>query len=213
MNFSNDRTVIIDYDAGNLRSVQRACAEVGCDALITGDPEVIQHSTRIIFPGVGAAGAAMRSIQAHGIDEVLLERYEQGVPILGICMGLQISLTHSEEDDQETIGLIEGQVKRFQIKDLSLKVPHMGWNEVTVVRPHPVLAHIHPGDEFYFVHAYYPHPKDESCVYGIATYETPFCCAVGRKNFFGTQFHPEKSGRIGLQLLASFFKWDGSIAE
>ena len=205
-------TVIVDYDAGNLRSVQRACSEIGVDAAITSDASRIRQADRIIFPGVGHAGTAMRSIQARGIDQALLEAFAEGTPILGICIGLQISLERSEEGDVDTLGLISGHVRRFEMQNTDLKVPHMGWNDVHVVKPHPLLAHLKPGDEFYFVHAYYPEPTNEACVYASADYETRFCCALGLRNFFGTQFHPEKSGRVGLTLIHNFTMWDGTVA-
>ena len=210
---SKNLAIIIDYDAGNLRSVQRACHEVGGLAKISKDSRDFRDASRIIFPGVGAAGAAMRSIRKHGIDQMLVESFETGKPILGICMGLQISLTHSEEDDQDTIGLIDGQVLRFSIADPALKVPHMGWNEVDVIQPHPLLKHVSAGDEFYFVHSYYPVPRDDGVVFGETTYESTFCCALGSESFFGTQFHPEKSGRVGLELLSNFFQWGGEVAK
>ena len=205
-------TVIVDYDAGNLRSVQRACAEIGVAAAITADPERIRQADRIIFPGVGIANAAMRSIRERGIDHALIDAFAAGTPILGICIGLQISLDMSEEGDVETLGLIPGRVRRFKMQDPDLKVPHMGWNEVNVTKSHPVLAHVQPGDEFYFVHAYFPEPSQQECVYARAEYESSFCCALGLRNFFGTQFHPEKSGRVGLQLIENFAAWDGQHA-
>lgn len=203
-------TVIIDYDAGNLRSVQRACREVGLVADITPDPERVRHADRVIFPGVGAAGSAMRSLRARGLDEALAEVIRAGRPVLGICLGLQISLEHSEENDQRTLGLIPGEVRRFTFERDDLKVPHMGWNEVRVVQPHPLLAGIRSGDEFYFVHAYYPAPAREEDVFAVTDYEVEFACAIGRDNFFGMQCHPEKSGRVGLGVLARFASWDGS---
>ena len=204
------QTVIIDYDAGNLRSVQRACAEVGLPATISADPAVVRGAERVIFPGVGAAGSAMRSITRGGTDVALRDAIAGGVPVLGICLGLQISFDHSEEDDQQTLGLLPGRVRRFQFDRPDLKIPHMGWNEVRVEKPHPVLAGIEPGDEFYFVHGYYPEPADESLVYARTDYETEFACAVCSGNYFATQFHPEKSGRVGLRLLEAFAGWDGT---
>ena len=203
-------TLIVDYDAGNLRSVQRACAEVGLDAEISADPDRVRHAERVIFPGVGAAGSAMRSITREGMDEALKDVLGTGVPVLGICLGLQISFDHSEEDDTNTLGLLPGQVRRFRFDRPELKIPHMGWNEVRVAKPHPVLAGIEPGDEFYFVHGYYPEPADADLIYARTDYETDFACAVGRDNYFATQFHPEKSGRVGLRLLAAFARWDGT---
>ena len=203
-------TVIIDYDAGNLRSVLRACHEVGLDAEISNDPERVAKAPRIIFPGVGAAGSAMRSVERNGVGESLMCAFRAGTPILGICLGLQISLDRSEENDTTTLGLIPGTVRRFNLDDPTLKVPHMGWNAVTVRREHPVLAGIEPGDEVYFVHAYYPDPADDADVLATAHYETDFCCAVGHQNYVATQFHPEKSGRVGLDLIRRFAAWDGN---
>ena len=202
--------LIIDYDAGNLRSVQRACREVGLEAQITADPEALRHAERIIFPGVGAAGSAMRSITARGIDQALREVIGQGTPVLGICLGLQISLDFSEENATPTLGLIPGTVRRFSFDRPELKIPHMGWNEVRVVQPHPLLADIKPGDEFYFVHSYYPDPARAEDVYAVSDYEVEFACALGRDNYFGMQCHPEKSGRVGLRVLQRFAQWDGS---
>lgn len=201
---------IIDYDAGNLASVRRACAEVGVSATITRDPDALKHAERVIFPGVGAAGPAMRSISATGIEEALRAFLASGKPLLGICLGMQISLEHSEEQDQQTLGLLPGEVKRFKFDDPSLKIPHMGWNAVQPVQRHPLLEGIEPGDEFYFVHAYYPVPARHGDVYAVADYEQEFACAIGRGNYFGTQFHPEKSGRVGLRLLEAFSRWDGT---
>ena len=203
-------TIIIDYEAGNLRSVARACAEVGLEAKISGDPAEVAAAQRIIFPGVGAAASAMQSLARSGLDAALVAAYSTGVPILGICLGLQISLEHSEEGDTRTLGLIAGEVRRFDFSDPSLKVPHMGWNEVRLTKPHPLLASLKPGDEFYFVHSYFPGPKDRSLVYAEANYEHDFCCALGQGNYFGVQFHPEKSGRVGLRLLESFARWRGA---
>ncbi len=202
--------LIIDYDAGNLRSVQRACREVGLAAEITADPDALAHAERIIFPGVGAAGSAMRSITSRGIDEALKAAIASGTPVLGICLGMQISLDYSEENDQQTLGLIPGTVRRFQFDRPELKIPHMGWNEVRVLKPHPLLADIQPGDEFYFVHAYYPAPERDADVYAVTDYEIEFACALGRDNYFGMQCHPEKSGRVGLQVLKQFASWDGT---
>ncbi len=204
-------TVIVDYDAGNLHSVRRACHEVGLEAAICGDPDQIRRADRVVFPGVGAAGSAMRSMLARGLNEALREVIAAGRPVLGICLGLQISLAYSEENDTQTLGLIPGQVRRFSFSDPTLKVPHMGWNEVVPIpeRPHPVLADIEPGDEFYFVHGYYPEPSDEQYVLAHTVYERRFASAIGHENYVGTQFHPEKSGRVGLRLISNFAGWDG----
>jgi len=206
-------TIIVDYDAGNLKSVQRACDYVGLKASISNDARRIAQAERIIFPGVGAAGSAMRSLKANGIDKALRHAFESGVPILGICLGLQVSFDGSEEDDQPTLSLMPGRVRRFDFSDRSIKIPHMGWNEVEVLKPHPVLAKLKPGDEFYFVHAYYPEPAVQEHVFAQSCYQDYFCVAAGLRNYFGTQFHPEKSGRVGLELLSCFAAWDGVYAE
>lgn len=202
--------VIIDYDAGNLRSVQRACHEVGIQAEISCDADRVRAADRVIFPGVGAAGSAMRSLHKNALDRALREVVAAGKPVLGICLGLQISFDHSEENNQKTLGLLPGCVKRFEFERRDLKIPHMGWNEVRVARSHPMLAGIEPGDEFYFVHAFYPSPADQANVYALTDYEHEFASAVGKENYFATQFHPEKSGRVGLRLLEQFATWDGS---
>ena len=203
--------VIVDYDAGNLKSVERACREVGLDAVISNDPGRIRAADRIIFPGVGAAGSAMRSLAASGVDAALVDAFHAGTPILGICLGLQISLDHSEENDTETLGLVPGDVRRFRLDDPRLKVPHMGWNAVSLRRSHPVLDGVEPGDEFYFVHAYRPVPTNPEDVIAESSYEGAFCSALGRGNYVATQFHPEKSGRVGLGLLERFAAWDGRV--
>ena len=200
---------IVDYDAGNLRSVQRACREVGMKAAITADPARVRAAERIVFPGVGAAGSAMRSLAATGVGAALVDAFRAGTPILGICLGLQISLEWSEENATRTLGIVPGEVRRFRLDDPRLKVPHMGWNAVRVVRPHPVLDGIGDGDEFYFVHAYRPVPANSSDILATSTYEDSFCSALGCANYVATQFHPEKSGRAGLRLLERFGAWDG----
>ncbi len=200
---------IIDYGAGNIRSVQRACSEVGIPATVTNNPADVIDAEKIIFPGVGAAPSAMEYMSELGLDTALARAFKSGVPILGICLGAQIILDSSEEGDQKCLGLIPGKTLRFRIQNKRLKIPHMGWNEVKVVQPHPLLEGIEAGDEFYFVHSYYPQPTRKADIYAVTEYENDFCSALGYNNLFATQFHPEKSGRLGLELLARFAKWEG----
>jgi glutamine amidotransferase len=141
------------------------------------------------------------------LDSALKEATSQGVPVLGICIGCQIILTHSEEGNTTGLDLIPGSCVRFCLQDPSLKIPHMGWNAVMVTQPHPILADLKPGDEFYFVHSYYPQPNDVASVYATTDYEITFPVAIGRDNLFAVQFHAEKSGSVGLRLLENFANW------
>lgn len=207
--------VIVDYNAGNLGSVQRACRQVGMEAEITASPEAVVAADRVIFPGVGAATSAVDTLRERGLDEALVQFYESGKPLLGICLGSQIVMEHTEEGDKDCLGLIKGVVRRFALAgdesaNNRLKVPHMGWNEVDIVQPHPLFKSISSGDEFYFVHSYYACPAHENEIYGITDYGTNFCSALGKDNLFATQFHMEKSGKFGLSILAEFATWDGS---
>ncbi len=152
----------------------------------------------------------MDTVRERGLGDALRTAVGRGTPVLGICIGAQIILDRSEEGDVPCLGLIDGETTRFQPKDPRLKVPHIGWNEVNVEKPHPLLEGLRPGDELYFVHSYYPSPRDRERVYATADYDGPFCCALGRGNLFATQFHPEKSGPLGLDMLDRFSRWDGS---
>ncbi|PWH12175.1 MAG: hypothetical protein DDG60_14115 [Anaerolineae bacterium] len=317
---------LVDYKAGNLTSVRRALTHLGIPSQITADPDVVRRAEKIIFPGVGAAGAAMSVLRERGLDAALKESFAKGTPILGICIGCQIILEHSEEDDTECLGLLPGRTIRFFSSASSvspsvapsassvsksvapsvassvvpsassvspsvassassvsksaapsassvsksvapsvassvapsassvspsvassassvsksaapsassvsksaapsassvsksvapsayplpnpLKIPHMGWNAVTVIRPHPLLAHLRPGDEFYFVHSYYPQPADLGQIYAVSDYGGEFPVAIGKDNLFAVQFHTEKSGAVGLRVLENFSKW------
>lgn len=202
---------IIDYNAGNIKSVERACAEVGASARITSHPEDVAAAEKIIFPGVGAAPSAMAYLKKSGLGAALTKAFNEGIPVLGICIGAQIILDSSEEGPQQCLGLVPGRTVRFRLEDKRLKIPHMGWNEVKVVKPHPLLEGIKPGDEFYFVHSYYPAPAEPDDVYAIANYGIDFCVALGRRNLFAAQFHAEKSGPLGLRLLERFAAWDGTL--
>jgi len=200
---------IIDYKAGNLTSVRLAFGALGCEAVITSDPQAILDADRVVFPGVGAAGAAMRNLSDLKLISPILEVAARGTPFLGICLGTQILFDASEEDGgTRTLGLLPGRVPRFQPADRWDKVPQIGWNQVKNVRPHALLDGIADNSEFYFVHSYYPAPSDRSLAIGSTDYAgVTFASMVGRGNVAATQFHPEKSGRLGLRLLANFIRW------
>ena len=201
---------IIDYEAGNLTSVKRALDNLEIHSRITADPEAIVTAERIIFPGVGHAASAMRMLNDSGIATALREAFGKGTPILGICLGTQIILGHSEEGDTECVGLIEGVCRRFRLDDPSLKIPHMGWNRIRIERRHALLADFPEDREVYFVHSYYPLPATEADICAVSEYGITFPSAIGRDNLFATQFHPEKSGPVGLSLLKKFNAWDGT---
>ncbi len=198
------RTVILDYDAGNLTSVQRACAHLGHDTRIVRDPAEVDAAERVIFPGVGAAAQCMGSLQALGLAGALKRAIDAGKPVLAICVGLQLLFEHSEEDGGvPCLGLLPGRVVRFRPDDSTLKVPHMGWNEVTFSADEP-LARGLPGRHFYFVHSYYAVPGPGVQVVAESQHGVRFCAGVRRGNLAAFQFHPEKSGAVGLALLRNF---------
>lgn len=205
---------VIDYRAGNLTSVMLALETLNEDGVITQDPAVIRDADRVIFPGVGAAGASMDNLRDLGLVPVLHEVVAAGTPMLGICVGTQVAFEHSEEDGGvDCLGLIPGRVRLFRPADRYDKVPQIGWNRVAQQRPHPLFEEVPDGGEFYFVHSYYPDPADAAMVLGRTDYAgVNFASVIGRDNLVATQFHPEKSGRIGLKLLANFCRWDGRDA-
>jgi len=202
---------IVDYRAGNLTSVRLAFEAIGVDGHVTQDGQEILAAERVVFPGVGAAGAAMENLRELGLLEVLRTVVSRGVPFLGICIGMQLSFDSSQEDGgTKCIGLVPGEVARFEPSNPACKIPHMGWNTVSVTKPHPLLDRIENDSEFYFVHSYYPVPADPAYTMGETQYaDVRFASAVGKDNLFATQFHPERSGRIGLKLLENFCRWDG----
>ncbi len=204
---------IIDYEAGNLTSVARAMSYLGYENIVTGDKEKITAAERVIFPGVGSAGSAMTSLKRLGLDNLLKDLFDAGKPIMGICLGTQIILKHSQEHDTDCIGLVDGNVPLFR-SDMAdndgstLKIPHMGWNHVSLKKEHPVLKGLKKEDEFYFVHSYYPNPVSEDYVIGVTNYGIEFASIIGYKNLVATQFHPEKSGEAGLNILKNFCEWN-----
>jgi len=200
--------VIVDYDAGNVRSVQRACERANMQADISADPETVANADRLIFPGVGSAASAVDTLNNRGLNEAIRYFYGTGRPLLGICLGLQILLEHTQEGDKPCLGLIEGACERFEFNQNSLKVPHIGWNEVEFVRPHPITDSLQSGDEFYFVHSYFAIARQDDHILGKTSYgDRSFCSVIGKDNLFATQFHLEKSGELGLRMLAAFAEW------
>ena len=201
---------VLDYDAGNLTSVACAVRHLGHEPEITRDPEVVRSADRVIFPGVGAAGSSMATLEKLGLAEALRDVHSAGRPILGICIGCQVAFSRSEEDGgTDCLGLLEGEVVRFNFAEgVERKVPHMGWNEVRFGGPHAVLEGIPAGSQFYFVHSYHVVPAEPALVLGTASYgDIDFTAAVARDNLVAVQFHAEKSGPAGLKLLENFLEW------
>jgi glutamine amidotransferase len=195
---------IIDYRMGNLRSVQKAFEKVGCQAIITSDPEEAARAEKIVLPGVGAFGDAMEELRHRSLVEPIREAIDAGRPFLGICLGLQLLFETSDEGGEHRgLGVLPGAVVRFHVPP-PYKVPHIGWNQVRIRRPAPILRGIRDGAHFYFVHSYYVVPADDEVVALETDYHRPFCSMVWRGNVFAVQFHPEKSQKDGLQLLKNF---------
>jgi len=204
--------IIIDYQAGNLTSVVRSLKALGVEGQVTQDPAEVAQASRVIFPGVGAAGEAMATLKELGLDEALRASFARGIPILGICLGAQIILESSEENDATCLGLLPGRTRALPHSE-NLKIPHMGWNRVRFHKPHAVFKNLPEGAEYYFVHSYYPAPAKPEMVLGVTDHGVEFPSAIGWRNLVATQFHPEKSGRFGLQILENFLAWDGVNAE
>ena len=197
---------VVDYGAGNLKSVETALRHLGADFFISGRADEVDRADRLVFPGVGEARAAMTVLRDTGLDEAVASFYRSGRPLLGICIGCQVALDRSEERDATCLGLVRGESRRFP-DGSGLKVPHMGWNQVTPVARHALWNGIPEGSSFYFVHSYYPVPSEESAVMARTDYGVLFTSALGRDNLFAVQFHPEKSGEVGLKLLSNFLSW------
>ena len=195
---------IVDYQMGNLRSVQKGFEKVGYDATITSSPEEILQAEKLVLPGVGAFADAMHELRQRDLVEPLCEFVQSGRPFLGICLGLQLLFDRSYEGGvHEGLGILPGEVVRFELP-AEFKVPHMGWNQAIINRPAPIFDGIAEGTHFYFVHSYYAVPQDDSVTTMQANYHRPFCAAVWRDNLFATQFHPEKSQSHGLRILRNF---------
>ena len=206
---------IINYNAGNITSVARALQNIGKKCIVTDDTKKLDAASRVIFPGVGAAGEAMAYLREKKLDTWLKKYINTGKPLLGICLGTQIILDYSEENKTDCIGLVAGSTKRFPEKLISegqaLKIPHMGWNSVKLYRSHPVFKNISSDAEFYFVHSYHPAPSAEETILGTTDYGMTFCSVLAKDNLVAMQFHPEKSGRPGLQILKNFCAWRGNV--
>lgn len=205
------RVAVIDYGMGNLRSVSQALEAISENAQIdvTADPAIIKQASHIVFPGVGAIRDCMAELEHFDLVDVVKEA-AKNKPFLGICLGMQALLSHSEENQgTDTLGIINGQVKLFDITDKTLKVPHMGWNEVEQSISHPLWNKIEQNSRFYFVHSYFVAPADPTFTAATTSYPEPFTSAVNKDNVFAVQFHPEKSQYAGLQLLRNFLNWDG----
>jgi glutamine amidotransferase len=205
---------VIDYGMGNLRSVSKALEHVapGLDVAVTGDPAVVARAARVVFPGQGAMPDCMREMDARGLRQAVLDA-AYSKPFLGICIGLQMLFEQSEEGDVAGLGVLPGRVRRFPAAAMvdaggaRLKVPHMGWNRVRQVAAHPLWRGIPDQSRFYFVHSYYVETAEPGLVAGSSEYPYAFTCAIARDNVFAVQFHPEKSAKPGLQLLANFAQW------
>ena len=206
---------VIDYGRGNLGSVEKALGHLGMRAVVTQDPRVIADARALVLPGDGAFHDAMANLQTLGLLAPLRRALDGTRPFLGICLGLQMLFDRSEEGPTAGLGMLAGEVVRFRADGMTsptgnkLKVPHMGWSPVRQTRAHPLWAGIPDGSRFYFAHSFHPVPADPALTAGSTEYPSPFTCAIARANIFATQFHPEKSHRAGLQLLANFVAWDG----
>ena len=195
---------VVDYGAGNLRSVAKALETVDFRVIVTDKAADMENVDGVVFPGQGIAGPAMERLRAAGMDAALQDLIARDTPFFGVCLGLQLLFDRTEEGDAQCLGLISGQCLRFA-RDLT--VPHMGWNDVAFTREHPAAANIPPSYQFYFVHSYYARPAADDMTLGVTDYGGPFASVVARGKLIATQFHPEKSGRPGLALYRDFFEW------
>lgn len=196
---------VIDYGAGNIRSIEKALAYIGASVQVTDDSAIVVSAQAIVLPGVGSGGAAMSRMRERRLDDAIRKATEQGKPFLGICLGMQLLADHHAEGEVDGLGLFRGEVRRIPHGP---KIPHMGWN--TVIPLHadlPIFENIPVEAYFYFAHSYYVEPYDAQGVAAVTDYGSPYCSVIVTDRVWGTQFHPEKSGDVGLQLLRNFVKW------
>ena len=195
--------VIIDYGVGNLASVKNALDKLGAKSVISSDPEIIKKAKALILPGVGAAGQGMRNLKKQGLDKVVIAEINKGKPFLGICLGMQLLFEDSEEGDVKCLGVLKGSVKKFKKMK---KIPQIGWNQIDIEKESSFFKDIKDKSYFYFVNSFYCLPKDKDVVAGVTTYGERFSSIVQKDNVIGVQFHPERSGKVGFQLLENFAK-------
>ena len=196
------QVAIIDYGVGNLRSVEKAFAATGCEAVVSGDEKELRTAERLVLPGVGAFGACMRELSERGFDRLVKERVEEGTPLFGVCVGMQLLFEESDEFGATPgLGLLRGRVRRFSDE---LVVPHVGWNRINQIRENPLFDGVANGSFLYFVHSYYCEPAEESVIAGETEYGVRYASVVAKGNICGVQFHPEKSQDAGLRLLKNF---------
>jgi glutamine amidotransferase len=195
------KLVVVDYDSGNLRSVAKALEFVGVQSIVTSDRAEIASADAVVFPGVGSAPSAMAALNSRRLVQPLCDYVASGRPFLGVCLGLQLLMDHTEEGDAQCLGIVPGHAKRLAT---GLKVPHMGWNSVRFKQDHPILKGIPQDSHFYFVHSYYVVPNDANGQTGVTNYGVDFCSVYANGNLVATQFHPEKSGLVGLCIYKNF---------
>lgn len=196
---------IIDYGAGNIRSIEKALEHVGAVVQVTDDPSVVSKAQAVVLPGVGSGGAAMARMTERGLDDAIRQATQQGKPFLGICLGMQLLADHHAEGEVDGLRLFAGEVRRIPHGP---KIPHMGWNQVKPLCTGLAIFDGVPQDAyFYFAHSYYVEPQDQQGVAAVTEYGSPFCSVIVTERVWGTQFHPEKSGTVGLQILSNFVRW------
>jgi glutamine amidotransferase len=203
------RVAVIDYEAGNLRSVARALSAVGAEPVLTKSPREVLAADAAVLPGQGRCDQAMDSLRNLGMMDAIHRLVREDRPFFGVCVGLQLLLDMSEEGNATCLGIVPGRVRKLP---LGLKVPHMGWNDVNIKTSHVFFAGVPQGSYFYFVHSYYPDVANKADIAATTTYGVEFGCAVSRGNLVATQFHPEKSGAVGLKLYANFVKLASEVS-